>query len=322
MKKILHSIGSIAVIGGMLLGMAAMMNSTDVTGETFATGVIDLKIDNESYVTDESGKLVFSPSTSWSKGSLEGKLFFNFEDLKPGDIGEDTISLHVSSEKAWSCMKVAITSTPENGVNEPEALADLTSGANQGELQNGLQFGFWADDGDNVFENDEKIFKRGLAKDIFNGEWWTLADSETNIWQKEGWNYSYHSDQKWNKKYSCEPIPEKSVKYVGKIWCFGNLTENPLSQDGKGPSTSSGQVKNGPLVRGTGWKCNGLPISNEYQSDGIKVDVSLSAVQSKDNKQYVCGSGGGSPDPTDPPNSNPFPNLFSFIKKLLKIPRL
>lgn len=310
-------------MGGMIVGMAAVVNSADLTGETFATGVIDLKVDNESYVTDYKGKLIFSTSTSWSLGSLQGKLFFNFEDLKPGDVGEDTISLHVNKEKAWTCMKVALTGTPENGVNEPEGLADATSDANQGELQNGLQFGFWADDGDNVFENDEKIFKKGLAKDIFNGEWWTLADSATNIWQKEGWNYSYSSEQKWNKKYGCDPMPENSVKYIGKIWCFGALTENPLNQDNKGKKS------NGPLVRGTGWKCDGVPTGNEYQTDGIMVDVSLSAVQAKNNKNFLCDTNTPHttpPPPTNPPHSNPNPsllfNLFSLIKKLLVIPRL
>src|SRR4029077_3860496 len=136
------------------------------TGNTFASGVVDLKVDNESYITDIWGKLVYSTSTSWQLSNLDGKLYFNFGDIKPGDIGEDTISLHINNNNAWACMNIQLTGTPENGQNEPEALVDPTVGPNDGELQNYLYFSFWADDGDNVYEQGEKIFKKGLVKDI------------------------------------------------------------------------------------------------------------------------------------------------------------
>jgi predicted ribosomally synthesized peptide with SipW-like signal peptide len=156
MKKIILSITSIIFVGAILIaGTNATFNDKNTSsGNTFATGVIDLKVDNESYVTNDDGVLVFSPSTSWSLSSLQGKLFFNFLDLKPGDIGEDTISLHVSNNKAWACMKIKITATPENGRNEPELLVDTTGNTNSGELQNYLYFVFWADDGDNVIEKE------------------------------------------------------------------------------------------------------------------------------------------------------------------------
>ncbi len=257
---------SILFAGAILAGgTGAFMGDSEIsTGNTFATGVIDLKIDNESYVTNNEGKLVFSPSNSWKAKNLAGELFFDFDDLKPGDVGEDTISLHTNKEKAWSCMKVSLIET-------------------DGELQEGLYFAFWADDGDNVFETDEKIFKKGSAEEIFDGEWWTLSDSESNIWQKEGWNYSHKYEQKWNKSKACQPLGEKSVKYIGKIWCFGEMLESPLSQDGKGKIGS-----NGPLTRGTGWQCEGEAVGNKYQTDSISLDVSFLATMYKNNEEFVC----------------------------------
>ena len=275
MKKILLSLGSIFFVAALLAGGtgAFLADEGQSTGNTFATGVIDLKIDNESYFTNDWGKLVFSSSTSWALSNLLGKLFFNFSDVKPGDIGEDTISLHVNNNNAYACMNVLLTGTPENGQNEPEAQVDPTTGVNDGELQNYLNFVFWADDGDNVFEQGEAIFKQGLAKDIFDGKNWTLADSATNIWNTSG------------------PIPGGITKYIGKAWCFGTMNQSPLPQDGNGKTGT-----NGPLVRGTGFSCSGKEVGNIVQSDGIKANVSFSVAQSRNNGSYLCkGSDGGVP---------------------------
>jgi hypothetical protein len=269
MKKIILSITSIIFASAILAGGtgAFLNNANSSTGNTFASGIIDLKVDNESYITDEFGKLVYSPSTSWTLSPLAGKLFFNFPDIKPGDIGEDTISLHVNNNNAWACMNVKITATPENGQTGPEDLVDPTGSSNGGELQKYLRFVFWADDGDNVYERGEKIFKKGLAKDIFDGKNWTIADASGNIWS------SYKKD----------PILANSVKYIGKAWCFGKLTETPVTQDGKGKTGT-----NGPLVRGTGISCDGKDVGNIVQSDGIKADISFIVEQSRNNSEFSC----------------------------------
>jgi hypothetical protein len=286
MKKILLSMGSILFAGALLAGgTGAFMGETQTsTGNTFASGIIDLKIDNESYVTDDNGSLVFSPDTSWSLSPLAGKLFFNFPDIKPGDIGEDTISLHIGTNNAWACMNIKITATPENGQTGPEDLVDPTGADNKGELQKYLYFAFWADDGDNVYEKGEKIFKKGKARDIFDGENWTLADSKTNIWQKNGWKHDGEGNcGDWDYKKKSEPIFGNSVRYIGKVWCFGELKENPVNQDGKGKTGN-----NGPLARRTGFICKGNKVGNIVQSDGMKVDVSFSAIQSRSNSSFLC----------------------------------
>lgn len=279
MKKIILSLGSILFAGALLAGgTGAFLGDKEVsTGNTFASGVIDLKIDNESYATDDNGKLYFSTSTSWLLSPLAGKLFFNFGDIKPGDIGEDTISLHVSNNNAYACMNVEITATPENGQTGPEDLVDPSGATNKGELQNYLYFAFWADDGDNVYEKGEKIFKEGLAKDIFDGKYWSLSDSVKNIWGN-----------------SPAPIPANSVKYIGKAWCFGEITKNPVNQDNKGKIGT-----NGPLVRGTGFKCEGEDVGNIVQSDGIKANVGFIATQSRNNSSFTCAGSSSHDDDDD-----------------------
>ena len=114
MKKILLSLTSIVFVGALLAGTtgAFLADTEKSTGNTFATGVVDLKVDNESYVTNEWGNLVYSSTTSWALSPLLGKLFFNFSDIKPGDIGEDTISLHVNNNNAWACLIISLTFIP------------------------------------------------------------------------------------------------------------------------------------------------------------------------------------------------------------------
>ena len=269
MKKILLSLGSIIFVSTLLISgtKAFFGNPNTSTGNTFATGVITLKVDNESYVTNNVGDLVMSTSTSWALSSLAGKLFFNFLDLKPGDVGEDTISLHVSGNNAWACMNVALKSTPENGQDEPELIIDPTTGTNDGELQNHLYFSFWADDGDNVHETDEQTFKKGLVKDIFNNQNWALADSQNNIWGSPG------------------PLPANTIRYIGKAWCFGTMIETPRPQDTQGKTGT-----NGPLVRGTGFSCNGVDVGNIAQSDGIVADVSFGVLQERSSTSFLCTS--------------------------------
>jgi hypothetical protein len=291
MKKILLSVTSIIFAGAILAGGtgAFLSDSGTSTGNTFATGVVDLKIDNESYITNNDGVLVYSPITSWSLSKLEGHLFFNFGDVKPGDIGEDTISLHVNNNNAWMCMNINLTATPENGQPDPEVAVDPTSGVNDGELQDHLYFTFWADDGDNVYETGEKVFKKGLVKDIWNGQNWPIADSQTNIWGTPG------------------PLLGNTTKYIAKAWCFGTSTETPISQDGLGKTGT-----NGPLARGTGFKCDGKDVGNVVQSDGINADVSFSVVQSRSNSAFICG---GTSTTTVPKHTSTFlgENFESYI---------
>ncbi len=267
MKRILYSAASIVFIGVLAYSATgAFFSDTETsTGNTFAAGDIDLRIDNESYVTNAAGVLVASEENSWSISDLTDQLFFSFSDVKPGDVGEDTISIHAGSNDAWACMAADMTATPDNGINEPEGDAgDVTDGVLGGELQNFLNFTFWNDDGDNVYETGETQITQltGPASSIFNGTWLPLADSSLG---------------------TSSAILGSSTEYVGKAWCFGALTLAPVAQDGLGKTGN-----NGPLVRGTGVSCDGSGENNIAQTDGITVDVSFYAVQTRNNGQFLC----------------------------------
>src|SRR3990167_8075804 len=169
MKRILLSLGMIVFVGGLVAGATGAFFSDEETstGNTFAAGDIDLQIDNESYVVDynipqylnPTGQFIFSTSTSWALADLVAGVqkFFNFIDLKPGDTGEDTISIHVGSNNAWMCAAAHITSDLDNSITEPEdnvatGPGDANDGTGDGDLDSALNFVFWNDDGDNVYE--------------------------------------------------------------------------------------------------------------------------------------------------------------------------
>ena len=249
------------------------------TGNTFAAGAIDLKIDNESYYNG-----AVSTSTSWTLSDLkDGQLFFNFRDIKPDDEGEDTISVHVQND-AWACMDVTLTSNDDNSSTEPElATPDTQDDPNNtwdGELAQNLQMFWWADDGDNVYENGELSISSSSTtpngvRTLLNLASTTgafsvaLADASHNAWGNNG------------------PLPANQTVYLAKAWCFGTLTPLALPQDGIGHTASS---TNGPLVRGTGINCNGTALNNLTQTDGATLDVAFRAIQSRNNPAFLCGN--------------------------------
>jgi predicted ribosomally synthesized peptide with SipW-like signal peptide len=78
--------------------------------------------------------------------------FFDFSDIKPGDEGENTISLHVTDNDAWACMTVDNVSDLDVTCTEPESedaddvscMADIAA---DGELGANLTFDAWLDEG-------------------------------------------------------------------------------------------------------------------------------------------------------------------------------
>jgi predicted ribosomally synthesized peptide with SipW-like signal peptide len=277
MKKIILSLGMIVFVGAVIVGATgAFFSDTETsTGNVFAAGAIDLKIDNTSYgfdwnrpnATGATGQWGLNQGNSWGLSDLTDQLFFDFDDLKPGDYGEDTISLHVNDNDAWACMAFALGATPENGQNEPEiAFPDTTAGANEGELQNYLSFIFWNDDGDNVLENDEQVIQSlsGLSNTIFDGDWLAIADSE-------------------NQKL---PLEGGETYYLGKGWCFGEIVQEPVEQDGVNTNPPSVSVEGNRI----GFTCSGVGNHNDAQTDGIVVDVGFYAEQSRNNPNFQCSA--------------------------------
>jgi len=284
MKKIvLSSITLVAVVGLVVGATTAFYGDTEKSsGNVFAAGEIDLGIDNSSYYNG-----IFNPATSWlltydlndeHGPGFEGKyLFFDFDDLKPGDWGEDTISLHVKDNDAWACMDIDLSAIDDNGLTEPEEKAgDTTGGVGEGDLQKEIKFVWWADDGDNVLEDDEtdNIFNESLLSGL-QGLKVRLADST-------GTGVLSHG-----------PLTGEETYYIGKAWCFGDFIMRPMPQDGPPQfDPQTGYPTNGPDVRFAGIYCDGASADNTTQTDSVSGDISFTVVQSRNNLEFVCEDGG------------------------------
>ena len=173
-KKLIISLSVIGLAAAVAIGgTIAYFNDTETSeGNTFTAGELDLKIDNTSYYNGE-----LNTETTWTYQDPIG-LFFNFQDLKPGDWGEDTISLHVYDNDAWACMDFNLYNADDNGLIEPEESAgDTTDGPGRGELQNQINFVWWADDGDNVLEEGENVFQQMISLGELNAFSIALADA-------------------------------------------------------------------------------------------------------------------------------------------------
>jgi len=284
------SLGVLAFVGAIAAGATgAFFSDTETsTGNTFAAGDIDLRIDNTSYVLDYNiatiqnpvGSFVFSTSTSWVLADLVAGThkFFNFDDVKPGDYGEDTISIHVGSNDAWMCAAARITDDSDQSCTEPELADDpsCVAPSTAGELDNVLQFAFWADDGDNVFEpvdsnpedsiNDaETIFLSGPLSNLGTAGQIALATPAGGA-------------------FGNQPVPGDETVYIGKIWCAGTLTPTGLTQDG------SGDTINPTTSQGTGFTCDGASVNNAAQTDRVQGDMQFYAVQARNNANFSCTS--------------------------------
>jgi len=177
MKKILVSVSIIAAVAAVVVGATtAFFSDTETSvGNTFTAGAIDLTIDSHATYNGQSWA-----TSTWELKDLNptSDKFFNFTDVKPGDSGENTISLHVLNNDAWVCAAVSNLANAENGCTEPES--DVNSGndktcgnpgVGEGELQNNLVFTIWKDDGvsptspegkcDNIHQPNEPILLSG-----------------------------------------------------------------------------------------------------------------------------------------------------------------
>lgn len=182
-RKIALSLGVLVfVVAVTISATGAFFSDTETsTGNTFTAGALDLKVDSQSHfnglicVNGETGWRWQNPvgaqpvgpehypqpgtpcGGTWAESDLIPDSlafrFFNFDDLKPGDEGENTISLHVYDNDAWGCMLVDNVVDSDVTCTEPESEdADDTSctpnkNVAQGELGAALTFDAWLDEG-------------------------------------------------------------------------------------------------------------------------------------------------------------------------------
>lgn len=145
-KRIVLALGMMVFVAALLISStgAFFSDSESSVGNVFTAGDIDLKIDSTATY---NGNPV--TNATWTQKDLvpQSDKFFNFNDVKPGDQGENTISVHVTSNDAWVCAMVSNLTNDDNGINEPESAVDTTDGAGNGELAQSMNWIVWRDDG-------------------------------------------------------------------------------------------------------------------------------------------------------------------------------
>lgn len=266
MKKILVNVFTLGVVAAVAIS-ASQAFFSDIersTGNFFEAGSIDLKIDNKSYTNSgPEGGMKLNPSTSWELSDLADQVFFDFQDLKPGDLGEDTVSIHIDSNPAWACVSIDLTHDDDNSTTDSELddgdVEENQSDIYDGELASQLNFIFWADDGDNVLEDNEPILTQGPVIEIWGGVTWSLADSQGGV-------------------FGSEPLNPNTDYYIGKAWCFGEIT----------PAALSHQDNGGPVERGPGVNCDGSQVNNLAQTDYIRGNITFYAEQARHNESFTC----------------------------------
>lgn len=146
-KKILISLSIIGAVAAIAVGgtIAYFSDTETSTGNTFTAGALDLTVDNDCYynvlpgegqepncptvANDPSTEVNESIVTTWALTDLGVKhRFFWFNDVKPGDFGEDTISLHVDND-AWLRLLISAVTNNGNGLTEPEDVVDADADA-------------------------------------------------------------------------------------------------------------------------------------------------------------------------------------------------
>ena len=272
MKKILLSLSLIVFIGIVVAGATgAFFSDTETsTGNTFTAGAIDLKVDSEQHyngnvcVADDGDGFIWEGDAdypvagtecdgTWEGTDLGAQTFFNLTDVKPGDSGENTISLHVLNNDAWACVDVNLTKNNDNSSTEPELesgdVAENLSDDMDGELAQNVYFTAWGDDGDNIWEvNEPPLFSNisGPASDVLGGETYALADSVTN---------------------NGAVMTGDSTRYIGLAWCMGTQTVN----------------QSGNTIT-----CDGASMGNGTQTDSMEASIAFRVEQARNNDQFVC----------------------------------
>ena len=193
----------IAFVGAIAAGATgAFFSDTETsTGNTFTAGRLDLKIDSDCHYyqngidigcgegqdPDGTGPLAPVGIGSWAETDLKDGVhkFFWFNDIKPGDWGEDTISIHVHDNDAWGKMVLRLKNNADNDCTEPEGEAEKKGHDNSGcdaagELYQKMNFETWLDQGwipGFQCNNPDDDSTRGprCPKDPYEGD---------NIWQQ------------------------------------------------------------------------------------------------------------------------------------------
>jgi len=109
---------------------------------------------------------------------------FSLEDIKPGDTGEVTISIHICDNPAFLQLSGAITENGENEQNDPELEAEGEDTDGIGELADAIEVCVWYDeDCDNVYEptgtGQNQELEVALVSDVSGSMDGSIGDLQT-----------------------------------------------------------------------------------------------------------------------------------------------
>ncbi len=272
------SMAMLVAVGALVSGATgAWFSDTEKSsGNTFAAGAIDLKVDSECHyngmVCEENGywngneDLGECTCTWLAKDLGEGDLFFNFNDIKPGDQGENTISLHVNGNDAWGRMVVDNVISSDETCVEPELEAEPNCGNdNGGELGENLKFYAWLDQGS----------VPGFQGDLD-------ATEGDNIWNCNDPSDPTKCDEPLLIEEGTLDGPEtyefkEALSSVYDTYCY------PYGYDCEGLTADGHMVGDTTYYFGLAWKTDGATMGNEAQTDSLKADISFETVQYRNN---------------------------------------
>lgn len=191
-QRFLLSLAIMVFAGAVVVGGTGAFFSDEETstGNVFAAGSLDLKVDSEAHynglICSEVGTDMYEwkadgvtfqtdadvPADhypqpgmecdgTWEETDLGAQhQFFNLNDVKPGDEGENTLSLHVTDNDAWGRMVISNVEDRDVNCTEPEtevgALDPECDGQeagyvpdpdNNGELAENISITGWIDQG-------------------------------------------------------------------------------------------------------------------------------------------------------------------------------
>ncbi len=287
MKKIFLSILGIGMTVAVVAGASSALFSDKETstGNTITAGELDLKVDSVCHYYQLTGyegeRPVYTdvgcpetdgqgnPVGTWEETDLATHKFFWFEDIKPGDKAEDTISLHVYDNDAWGLMAVSEFIDLDNTCTSPEAKEEGGECGTDGEMQENLKFSLWLDQG------SVPGFQNG-------GDGEDDATEGDNIWQE-----------------GAEPMFLSSVTLegLGVYWefsdwfakTFEDYCGDSLAIDGQNEyGICHGLAQDGRMVASTTYYLGfaaELPLEtgNIVQSDSFAFDVAFQVVQHRNN---------------------------------------
>lgn len=277
----------------VITATTAFFSDTETsTGNIFTAGEIDLKVDSQQHYNNavcvngfwalEDGAQLMNPQYpviddecggTWGQPNgkdIVGEKFFDFADIKPGDSGENTISLHVDNNDAWMCADFT-TDSDENGLVEPEEEMNDTS--DFGELGRYLEIMWWKDDGNNKLDSGETPLYGGP---MTLEEWLAINNGPEN--HGDGTLLLTISDTLVNALGNSvgTPVEPNETFYIAAAWCLGTIIINE---------------------GGNGYVCDGELVPNDAQTDKLTADVNFEVVQARNNSDFVCAEHRETPAP-------------------------